>query len=386
MPLGYLLPTLLVALCMWFALVAPRRTPLLAAISFRLGIVINEVPHVAFYLLLAATLLAFHQGDLDTPGGLATAAVAVLTMAGLTVLFVRGVRAGPVLDAAMADALGESWHGDIADVLAVRLRRRLPLARILLGPIFVRRRDVRRLAGISYGPAGRRNTLDVYHHRTHKPDGPTLVYFHGGGYFTGRKDKEARPLLYRLASQGWVCFSANYRLRPSATFPDHLIDAKRVIAWVRENGQEYGADPSSISIAGSSSGGHLATLCALTPNHPAFQPGFEHVNTTVTAAISLYGYYGNYYGQGPESSPISYVTQDCPPIFLAHGDHDTYVFVEEARQFADTLRSVSAHPVVYAELPGAQHAFDLFQSFRFTQVVDAIEAFTAWVRSRGQVQ
>jgi hypothetical protein len=38
--------------------------------------------------------------------------------------------------------------------------------------------------------------------------------------------------------------------------------------------------------------------------------------------------------------------------------------------------------VVYAELPGAQHAFDLFHSVRFDAVVNAVEAFAAWVRAR----
>jgi acetyl esterase/lipase len=56
--------------------------------------------------------------------------------------------------------------------------------------------------------------------------------------------------------------------------------------------------------------------------------------------------------------------------------------VEAVRHFADALGSVSANPVVYAELPGAQHAFDLFHSLRYEMVVDAVEAFTAWVRSR----
>jgi hypothetical protein len=42
--------------------------------------------------------------------------------------------------------------------------------------------------------------------------------------------------------------------------------------------------------------------------------------------------------------------------------------------------------VVYAELPGAQHAFDLFHSLRFEAVVDGIEAFAAWVRSRQRAQ
>jgi acetyl esterase/lipase len=59
------------------------------------------------------------------------------------------------------------------------------------------------------------------------------------------------------------------------------------------------------------------------------------------------------------------------------------VLVDDARRFVGQLRSTSSNPVVYAELPGAQHGFDLFHSIRFETVVDGIEAFTAWVRSRG---
>ena len=58
------------------------------------------------------------------------------------------------------------------------------------------------------------------------------------------------------------------------------------------------------------------------------------------------------------------------------------MLVEDARRFVQRLRRSSSNPVVYAELPGAQHAFDLFHSIRFETVVDAIEDFTAWVRSR----
>ena len=95
-----------------------------------------------------------------------------------------------------------------------------------------------------------------------------------------------------LASQGWVCISANYRLSPAAEFPDHLVDVKMVVAWVRAHAREYGADPNLVFVAGSSAGGNLASMAALTPNDPAFQPGFEHADTSVTAAVSLYGYYG----------------------------------------------------------------------------------------------
>ena len=376
------------AWCTLFAVAPPRpRRSSPANLSFVFGFLLNELPFVAFYWLLASTLLAFGQGDIDSPGGWVGFGVAVLTTVGLVVVAWRGLRAGPAVDHALGEGLGAGWRTAIDAGMATRLRRRLPWARILFGPLPLRRHDVERVANLSYGDAGKRNLLDVYRHRSHPPGGPTLVYLHGGAFRSGRKSREARPLLYRLASQGWVCISANYRLSPAARFPDHQIDAKKVIAWVREHGHEYGADPAVVFVAGSSAGGHLAAMAALTPNDPAFQPGFERADTSVTAAICLYGYYcGLDTRDRLPASPQAYIRADAPPFFVAHGDQDTVVLVEDARRFVERLRSTSSHPVVYAELPGAQHAFDLFHSIRFETVVNAIEAFTAWVRSREEAQ
>jgi acetyl esterase/lipase len=379
MPVGYLVGVIVVAIPTLFALVPLRSVPNL---SFRLGLLLNEVPIIGFYWLLFDTALAFAQGDINTAGGWATVGLAAVITAGLAAITRRQLQARPVLERAMAEALGPGWRSAIDPELAAPLRRRLPLARILLLPLSRRRHDVERVADIPYGNAGRRNLLDLYRHRAHPPGAPVLIHLHGGGYTHGHKNSQSLPLLYRLASQGWVCVSANYRLRPAARHPDHLIDLKKVIAWVRAHGYEYGADPALLFVSGSSAGAHMAALAALTPNDAAFQPGFEDADTSITAAIGLNGWYGGYYGQPDTSSPLTHVRPDAPPFFIAHGDHDTVAPVEVARDFADTLGRVSTNPVVYAELPGAQHAFDLFGSFRFEQVVDAIEGFTAWVRSR----
>jgi len=378
-PVGYLVSVGLVALGTLFALV-PLRS--LGNLSFRLGLLLNEVPIAGFSWLLIWTSLAVVQGDINAPGGWATVGLACVTTAGLAVVAWRGLQARPALEQALATALGVGWRTTIDPELAARLRRRLPLARILFRPFLARRRDVPRVANLSYGDAGRRNLLDLYRHRARPSGGPVLIHLHGGSFSHGRKNRQALPLLYRLASQGWVCVSANYRLRPHAQHPDHLIDLKQVIAWVRAHGHTYGADPALLFVSGSSAGAHLASLAALTPNDPTYQPGFEDTDTSVTAAIGLSGYYGTYYGQGPTSSPLASASPDAPPFLIAHGDRDTVVPVEHARRFADTLRSVSTNPVVHAELPGAQHAFDLFHSLRFETVIDAIEAFAAWVRSR----
>jgi acetyl esterase/lipase len=56
--------------------------------------------------------------------------------------------------------------------------------------------------------------------------------------------------------------------------------------------------------------------------------------------------------------------------------------VTEARRFVERLRAVSKAPVVYAELPGAQHAFDVFPSIRSAHVTRATERFADHVYSR----
>jgi hypothetical protein len=268
-PIGYLVAVTVVAWCTLFALAPPRpRQSSPSNLSFRLGYLLNELPFVGFYWLLASTLLAFGQGDIDSPGGWVAFGMAVLATVGLVVVVWRGLRAGSAVEHALREGLGAGWRTTIDAGMAARLRRRLPFARILFWPFPVRGRDVERVANLSYGDAGKRNLLDVYRHRSRPSGGPTLVYLHGGAFRGGGKSREARPLIYRLSSQGWVCISANYRLGPAVRSPDHLVDAKKVIAWVREHGHQYGADPAVVFVAGSSAGGHLAAMAALTSNDP----------------------------------------------------------------------------------------------------------------------
>jgi acetyl esterase/lipase len=171
--------------------------------------------------------------------------------------------------------------------------------------------------------------------------------------------------------------SASYRLRP-AGFSDFLTDVKRVIAWTREHADELGADPACLVLAGSSAGAHLAVTAALTANDPAFQPGFESIDTSVTAAIGFYGYYGRI-EPGP-TSPVDHVHPDAPPMLVAHGAQDTYVPPGGAQALVARLRASSRNPVVYAELPGAQHSFDLLRSARFHLLINGVEDFVARVR------
>jgi acetyl esterase/lipase len=381
-PVGYLIAVGFVAWCAIVAVAAPmprRSSP--SNLKYWFGIGINELPFVAFWWIVAVTALAAVQGDVGSRGGWIGLGVATVAAGLLGVIAWRGLRAGPAVDRALREGLGADWRSTIDPELAPMPRRR-PWIRILLGPWLVRRRDVVRLANLRYGDAGKHHLLDLYRHRKAPSGGPLLVHLHGGAFRSGRKNREARPLLYRLASQGWVCVSANYRLSPDASFPDHLIDVKSVIAWARAHGPEYGADPTTIFVAGSSAGGHLATMAALTAGDATLQPGFEDADTSVTAVISLYGYYGGLDGEPrSQSSPATHVHAAAPPFLAVHGSRDTIVLAKDARRFVDELRATADGPVVYAELPGGQHSFDLFHSPRFEAVIDGVEAFTAWVRT-----
>ena len=81
------------------------------------------------------------------------------------------------------------------------------------------------------------------------------------------------------------------------------------------------------------------------------------------------------------ASPLAAVHPDAPPFFVIHGRNDTMAPVGEARSFVDRLRTTSTSKVVYAELPGAQHAFDVFPSIRSAHVVWAVDVFLRWARS-----
>lgn len=356
MPNDYLVHVLVLGLATAAALAPPRRPRLLARAAFLAGMVVNEVPQLALALLALSTTVAIWSGELGRDllsGVLLAAATATAVM--LIAVARRAARSPSVAGAALRAAgidrspAPRSWW------------------RTALTPLPFRPRAVQRLRNLRYG-VHRRQRLDVLLRRDRPAGNPVLVYFHGGGYFSGSKNWEGRGLLHHLAERGWVCVSATYRLRPRAGFEEHLADARAAMAWARAHAAEYGADPSRVVMAGSSAGAHLTSLYALSAE-PDERPA---------AAVCLYGYYGRYYGRGPHeavtSTPFALPASDAPPFLIAHGTLDTYTSSEDARALASKLRATSSHPAVHVELPGGQHAFDLVSSWRLTAVIDALDA------------
>jgi acetyl esterase/lipase len=280
-------------------------------------------------------------------------------------------------------------------------------------PLSMRRPEVEVLKHIPYGPAGVRQQLDIYRPRVIPEGGcPVLLQIHGGAWMMGDKGGQALPLMYEMASRGWICVAANYRLSPSVSYPTHLQDCKKALCWIRENGEEYGMDPRFVAVTGGSAGGHLTAMMGLTANDPALQPENPDVDTSVQAAIPFYGVYDFLvrYDQHPNkqvyerflarkvihdtlqdnpdlwdsASPVARIHADAPPFMVLHGTHDSLAVVNEGRVFSQKLREVSKNPVVYVEMPGAEHAWEIIHSLRTEHTIDGVHRFLEWVRASGQ--
>ncbi|MBW8483597.1 alpha/beta hydrolase [Actinomadura parmotrematis] len=377
----------------------PRPQPALLVPSFFAGwLAIELAPHL-LAAEIAGLAAAAALGGLDGRPGWAGLALGVLGAAGTAATIVAASRTVVTLRESGAPL-------DLDPEGAPRY----PRSHLVVPPLcLIPRRGVRVDRNVVYRQEGRlRLKLDVYRPREDvRPEAggalrPGLMQIHGGAWVIGDKREQGLPLLNHMALQGWAGFNVNYRLSPRATWPDPLIDLKHFIAWYREHAAEYGADPDFLCVTGGSAGGHLTALVALTANRPEFQPGFEDVDTSVRGAVPFYGVYDlvepgpwpvpmgstrlmeRYVVKRPfatdreafaRASPVSYLRADAPPFFVIHGSKDSLIPVAEARRFVAKLRDASDAPVIYAEMKGGQHAFDVFPSYRTARVVEGVERY-----------
>lgn len=338
--------------------------------------------------LLAAGLLI--RGDaLDRPLGRAGIGLMGASIIGLLAIQRGTRRTPPVLAEALSPLVAQ------ATITPVPVRR-------LIRPFHADRRGLTVTRDVPYG-ADKRQRLDVY--RLDQPVSsprPVLIYIHGGGWVSGDKKNQGLPLLCEAARRGYVAVAVNYRLAPRHKFPAWAHDVKSAVIWTRSHIAEYGGDPNWIATAGGSAGGHLAAVMATTANEPSLQPAAADVDTSIAACVPLYGAFDftDRWAIRARTSMVGFLEkmvmstkldadratwelispswrgdQHTPPFFVIHGAIDVLLYREEARAFVDHLRQHSAAPVLYAELPYTQHAFDLVNSVRAWSAVEAIIQF-----------
>jgi acetyl esterase/lipase len=395
-------------LCSMATVLAPRAVPRKAVpwALFAFALLATELAWIWLPLQAALAALFVAAGALQSLPGKLALLVLLLTWPVLAWSIRLALKADSAVRDALDAGLGEGFATGITDAGRERLRERVRFAD-WRRPFGWRRSGIEVLRNIPYANGGMRQRLDIYRPRQRPAGGcPVLLQIHGGAWVIGDKTHQALPLMHHLAARGWICVAANYRLSPSVGFPTHLEDCKRALCWIREHGREYGMNPDFVAVTGGSAGGHLAALMGLTANRPELQRDHPATDTSVQACVPFYGIYDfltrfeqhpnrqlireflddRVMHQTPEenpalwdlASPVMQIHEDAPPFMVVHGSLDSLAAPADARTFAQRLRRVSRNPVVFLELPGAEHGFDCMHSARTEHTIDGVQRFLEW--------
>jgi acetyl esterase/lipase len=251
--------------------------------------------------------------------------------------------------------------------------------------------------------------LDLYlpMDATESRPAPTMIYIHGGGWWSGNKEQAVISLLPWI-EMGYAVVNVEYRLGGAAGAPAAVEDCRCALRWVRNHAKEYRLDPARIVLSGHSAGGHLALMTGLLNT----SAGLDYAcidraeggrgeptaaDIPVAAIINWFGitdvkdllsgpnaktYAVRWIGSLPNAadretlaarlSPLTYVRADQPPVFTIHGDDDPTVPYTHATRLRDALvRAGVSNELI--TVPGGKHGgFPPAESLR---IWSAIRAF-----------
>ncbi len=170
-----------------------------------------------------------------------------------------------------------------------------------------------------------RCVLDLYYPKN-VDSFATIVWFHGGGLKSGKKE-----IPEALKNKGVAVVGVNYRLYPKIKAPVYIEDAAAAIAWVFKNIQNYGGNPDAIFISGHSAGGYLASMVGLDKKY--LQKHTIDANK-IAGLIPFSGHTITHFtvreergikGTKPlidDLAPLYHVRSDAPPLLLITGDRE----------------------------------------------------------------
>jgi acetyl esterase/lipase len=230
--------------------------------------------------------------------------------------------------------------------------------------------------------------MDIYTPKKGGAAKPLILFIHGGGWIGGHTRHSGAlsnfpQVLARLASEGFVVASLEYRLSGEAPFPAQVQDARAGLRFLKGHADKYGIDTSRTGIWGGSAGGHLTALTALSCGDASLEAGPAKMGAEcVQAAVTWYGVFdfaplmarvgGDRGGNSllgctgtcdpakvRAASPVSYIDPKDPPFLLIHGENDKTVDVSQSHDAEAKMRAAGMQ-VESIYIPGVDHSFTRF--------------------------
>ncbi len=239
---------------------------------------------------------------------------------------------------------------------------------------------------------GDANTLDVYTPETAVGLSglrlPTVVLVHGGAWTRGSRGSMT-PQANKLARNGFVAVSVNYRLATEARWPAQRYDVSRAVAFLRSHATFFNVDRNALALMGSSAGGQIAAAVATQGNGRKRFAGLVVFSgllnpRTVTQQDPDFEdevVQDKLIGCDPEECPDRYISA-IPAMDLNRGDVPSLLFhsraegpfnAEQSAEYVDFSRSVGV-PSKLMLLAGDRHGTAYWQRISAT-VID-------WLRAR----
>jgi len=144
--------------------------------------------------------------------------------------------------------------------------------------------------------------LDVIYPKKSQKLTPAVLFVFGGGWRSGNRAQNI-PMAQKMAQNGYVAVTTDYRLSTHAKFPAAVYDLKNAIRWIKANAEQFNIDTNKISVAGFSAGGQLAALVGTTNNDPQFEK--EKINSHSSHVQTVIDVDGILAFDHPESAEVS---------------------------------------------------------------------------------
>ncbi|MEX1040409.1 MAG: alpha/beta hydrolase [Pirellulaceae bacterium] len=180
---------------------------------------------------------------------------------------------------------------------------------------------------------------------------PGILMVHGGAWASGARGHMAGHAMY-LAQHGYAVAAISYRLAPVHQFPAQLDDCVTALKWLHRSAEKFQIDPTRIGGYGYSAGAHLVCLLATQTAEDkmlrlsAIVAGGTPADFTrePLASPRFKFFFGGTRAELPEvyraASPVSQVSEACPPMFLFHGTADRVVPLRSTELMVDALKEV----------------------------------------------